>query len=84
MKRLRNPVAKLGELKAAWGRVERGDTPSLVYAYGAGGAGKPDARILSTALEELIVFNGKSLIEELEVRGYDLTTLKFSIQQKVV
>ncbi len=79
-KRWRTPTAKRGELKAAYGKVD-GEL-ALGYAWGGGGADKPDGRILMRALEDNPVFDGKSLVEELEARGYDITTLKFSVQQK--
>ena len=38
--------------------------------------------MLSEALEHLDVFEGKSLVQELEARGYDISTLRFSISLK--
>ena len=82
MKRIRIPTAKPGELKACYGRAERGDTPDLCYVWGGDGASSPDGRVLCEALENVHVFDGKSLRQELEARGYDIKTLRFSIQQK--
>ena len=82
LKRIRIPTAKPGELKACYGRAERGDTPDLCYVWGGEGAASADGRVLSQALEGAEVFDGKNLRQELEARGYDLTTLRFSIQQK--
>jgi hypothetical protein len=79
--RPRIPTTKPGELKAGWARVD-GNSPSVAYNWGGGGAAKSDARILSNALEEVHVHDGKTLIEELEARGYDLSTLRFSIKLK--
>ncbi|MEJ2043675.1 MAG: hypothetical protein P8X74_03740 [Reinekea sp.] len=84
-KRYRAPKAKDGELKAQWGKLPY-DNPNLCYAWGDG-IPKCDGRLLH------YMFAGKryspidktwddSFIEELEKRGYDLTTLKFSIQKK--
>lgn len=82
-KRYRMTSAKPGELKAAWGRGDvRGDPPDLQYAWGGRGASSPDGRILCNALQEAHVFKDRTLVQELEDRGYDITTLKFSIQQK--
>lgn len=81
-KRVYVPVAKPGQLIAKWGRPSHGELPDLSYAWGASGAAKSDARILSSAFEECDVFDGKSLRTELEARGYDITTLRFSISQK--
>ena len=81
-KRIHTLHSKPGQLKSGWGRPGPREEPDLLYAWGAGGADKTDGRILSTAFEELKNSFGRSLREELEYRGYDLTTLKFSIQQK--
>lgn len=82
-KRRRAPLvsAKRGELKAQWGRGDRWDEPAIQYAWGPGSC-SPDGRILCNAIENTTVFDGRSLAAELEVRGYDLTTLRFSIQMK--
>lgn len=79
VKRFRTPRAKPGELVAAYGRVD-GDL-AIGYAWGGQGAQSPDGRILSTALEGAIIHGGRTLVEELESRGYDITTLRFSIRQ---
>lgn len=78
-RRWREPKAKPGELRVAWGRVEGG--LDLGYAWGGSGADKCDSRILMRALEDNEVFAGKTLREELTARGYDITTLRFSIQR---
>lgn len=82
-RRFRQVEARPGHLIAAWGRDDvPGNRPDLQYAWGGSGAQKPDARILSTAMEEAIVFDGKTLVQVLKDRGYDVTTLRFSVQQK--
>jgi hypothetical protein len=80
-KRIRVPKAKPGELIACWGRPDRGEDPDLVYAWGGKGADSSDGRILSNALENAVVFDGRTLKQELMARGYDITTLRFSILQ---
>lgn len=44
-----------------------------------------DARLLAEAFDKKVIFrgNGKTLLQELEARGYDLSTLQFSICRKV-
>lgn len=79
-KRIGMLSAKPGQLRVGWARPDRGEPPDICYAWGAGGADKSDARILSSAIEELPVFDGRSLREELILRGYDITTLKISIE----
>jgi hypothetical protein len=90
-KRWHTPTAKPGELKAAYGREDRHCSPSLLYVWGGKGAQKPDARILGAAFEDkrqgyafpsMAIEQRPSLIEELEARGYDITTLRFSIRMK--
>ena len=81
-KRIHIPKAKRGQLIAKWGRPDRGELPSIVYAHGAGGADLADARVLSDAFEGMKNCFDRTLAAELEDRGYDMTTLKFSISQK--
>ncbi|MBK9496681.1 MAG: hypothetical protein IPO08_19705 [Xanthomonadales bacterium] len=74
-------AAKHGELKVRWGKLD-GES-QLLYEWGGGGAQKPDARILMSAIEDAPGRpKERSLSEELEARGYDLTTLRFSIRQR--
>lgn len=78
-KRFRRIKAKPGELKAAYGRSEDGDGPDIVFACGAG-TSKADSWMLYGAFNHHYPASG--FLKELERRGYDLTTLKFSIQKK--
>lgn len=90
MKRVRTPKAKPGQLVVAWGRVDRHSEPGIVYAY-PDRDGKCDSRVVCDALEGdryrpslqspgYTVMN--SLLQELDRRGYDLTTLKLTISRK--
>lgn len=81
MKRYRRVEAKPRQLVAAFGRGEDASL-DLQYAWGGKGAQSPDARCLSNALEGVPIHGGKCLREVLEERGYDITTLKFSIELK--
>lgn len=76
----RKPVASRDKLIARWGKDDDGDT-GIVYANGPG-THHSDAHILYFALEINDQGWGRNLLHELEERGYDLTTLKFSIQKK--
>ncbi len=89
-KRLRAPRAKPGELKAQWGKLPH-DRPDICYVWGDG-ISKADSHLLHNVLtgrrlrigfigEEQHVID-PSFMEELETRGYDITTLKFSISKK--
>ena len=91
MKRWRAPKAKPGELKAQWGKVE-GDE-DLAFAWGDG-VSRCDARLLNSILANKRFypsFKGalgtyeteQSFVDELEARGYDIRTLKFSVQKKI-
>jgi len=79
-RRFRSVVAKPRQLVARWGRVD-GEL-AIAYAWGGQGAQKPDSRILMRALEDVVILDGKTLAQELEARGYDLTTLRFSVSMR--
>jgi len=59
------------------------DGLDIYYCYGASGATKADGKLLMLAFERIDMVNGKSLRQELTDRGYDITTLKFSIMKKI-
>jgi hypothetical protein len=80
-KRWRAPKAKDGELKASYGK-ECGDL-DIYYCWPENECGmRADSRLLMRALEGEKIYDEKSLRELLEERGYDITTLKFTIQKK--
>jgi len=82
-RRWRVPKAKPGELKACFGRSDRFESsPDLCYVWGGKGVASSEGRVLSTAFEECHVYDGKNLRQVLEARGFDITTLRFSIQLK--
>lgn len=88
-KRWRAPKAKPGELVARWGKVD--GMVDVCYNWGDG-IGKCDASLLNTVIAckrfrpSLNNPGGyeadPSFLDELTARGYDLTTLRFSIQKK--
>lgn len=82
-KRYRSPIARPGELKAQFGRNPDDGTTDILYVWGGAGAARADARVLSSAFEEVEVFGGKSLRQVLDERGYDIASMRFSIQQRV-
>jgi hypothetical protein len=90
--------AKPGEVIAFYGRLP-GDSPDVIFAWGAGGATKRHSNLVSYILAskrpELAFteeekkkaggrdwYLGKSGIEMLEEAGFDLSTLRFSVQMK--
>ena len=83
-------TAKPGQLRYQWGNPGDGEPLELVCAWGAG-IGKPDANFLLHAFNRDnyrpafplgTMEKEPSILKELEARGYDLTTLRFSIQKK--
>jgi hypothetical protein len=70
--------AKPGELKMGWNRRER----DIGVAWGGDGASKADGNLMLGVFALLQCVTGKRLSDELAARGYDLTTLRFSIKQK--
>lgn len=90
-KRFRSPKLKDGELRMYWGKPDPHDNPDIVLAYQGNRQMRADTALLHFALcckkpnpHKLPIFSvmEPSLIEELDERGYDLTTLKFSIMKK--
>ena len=80
-KRLRNPVAKENELLVKYGK-EHGEE-DLFYCWPDNDTGmKADCRIVMFAFEREKIFDGKIMRQLLEERGYDITTLKFSIMKQ--
>jgi len=90
MKRLRKPKLKDGELAIYWGR-EQHDLPDIMFAWQGDASMSRDSRMLSYHITSrqpdphvrpIFSKMNPSLIEELIARGYDITTLKFSIMKK--
>lgn len=82
-KRYRKPTAKTGELLVKYGN-DCGDE-DLFYCHPENGCGmKRDSKMLMIAFERTVIFqeDGRTLRQELEARGYDITTLKFSVMKK--
>ena len=92
MKRLRTPKLQDGELRMYWGREPHDRTPDIMLAWQGDSLMKRDTALLHYVMcsKKPTINLGKvdwsamqpSLIEELDARGYDLTTLKFSIKKK--
>lgn len=73
-----------GDLVAWWGKI-KGESPDICFHWDKHVA---DGHLLHYFLTRPDVDRHgnvmKSFIEELESRGYDITTLKFSIQRKKI
>jgi hypothetical protein len=97
-KRYRRLRAKPGQLRAAWAKPDEHNNPDLCYSWGEG-TKSADGHLMHWAFSSprartnydaplgspryLWSVYDDSFLQELEKRGYDLTTLKFSIQKKV-
>jgi hypothetical protein len=90
LKKLIKPKLKDGELRLYWGRDSRGEPPEVMLAYQGDSKMKQDLNLLHNAIftkhvdphvTPLFSKMRPSLIEELVERGYDLTTLTFSIMK---
>lgn len=92
-KRYRRPVLKDGELRVYFGRLPH-ENPDIIFSWQGDHCMKRDSNLLYyhfSCKRPTVSLNGAdwsnmepSLIEELDRRGYDITTLKFSIQKKVL
>lgn len=68
---------KPADLRVRWSRRER----DLMFAYEQH---PPDGHLMYGAFCVTPVHGGRSLADELDARGYDLTTLRFQIRKKAV
>ena len=74
--------AQPGQIKCAWSSPERGEPKDVCVSWGGRGASKSDGRLVLHALQGVEVFEGRDLVTELERRGFDPSSLWFSIRQK--
>ncbi len=90
MKRLRTPKLEDGELLIYWGREPRG-IPEIMFAWQGDSSMKRDTNLLHYMMatqhpdpQVTPIFSKMkpSLFEELEARGYDLSTLEFTIKKR--
>ena len=88
---MRRPTVKPGELHVWYGRLD-GDAPDVIFANGDG-VPRCDRALLNYAFcSKRMAFDSTpgvrgyvfepGFIEELEKRGYDLSTLRFRIRKK--
>ena len=89
-KRYRPHPFKPGVLEVYWGVMKGEPKPDIIYHRGDGCA-RPDGHLLYAVFgckrerfdwETRRIVHDPSLLELLEARGYDLTTLKFTIKKK--
>lgn len=91
MKRWRAPTAKAGQIKVAYGKADIHSAPDICVAWGDGVDMRCTARLIMNAITQEnyrpdFAKSGyraeNSLVDELEARGFDITTLKISIERK--
>ena len=84
-KRCRIPKPKPGELRIYWGKAESYDSPQVCYSWGDG-CSSADARLIDNMLKrEFRRADGSRdscIQDELVRRGYDLSTIKFSVSKE--
>ena len=90
MKRFRKPKLKDGQLLVYWGKLPH-DEPDVIYSWQGDSSMKRDNALLcyhfgsrrpDPIAKPMYSKMDPSLLEELERRGYDITTLRFSIMKK--
>lgn len=91
-KRFRRPKLKDGELRVYYGKLPH-DCPDIIFEWHGDASMKRDSRLLhfyfgsqqpDWHVQPLFSKMNLSLLEELKDRGYDITTLKFSIMKKTI
>jgi hypothetical protein len=92
MKRLRKPKIKDGQLMVYWGKLPH-DNPDIIFSWQGDASMKRDSAALRYYLgckrpdphvQPIFSKMLPSMLEDLEDRGYDITTLRFSIMKKQV
>lgn len=77
----RRMKARPGELRVTYNRVERGENLDVVFSRGEGVA-RPDGHLMHFYFSQESKPHIQRLELELESRGYDLSTMVFSIMKK--
>ena len=83
MKRYRAPKVSEGQIKMQRGRID-GSVDMCIF-YGDNTPRCDRALVMNAFAFDRLDYKGErqpSLVEELEKRGYDMDTLKFSIEKK--
>lgn len=75
---------KEGRLSASWGYTKAQDKEDIYYTNGPG-TSRADAHLLHYFFDCVVEGNNKrNLIDELAARGYDLKTLRFTVEKEKV
>jgi hypothetical protein len=70
-----------GFLIAQWGANSETGQPCTQYSYG-NGAQEADVIILAQFFEQIPCWSGKTLMKELQDRGFDPKTMQFTISRQ--
>ena len=86
MKRLRHKKCEPGQLRMYWGPGDNGDYPDVfIVQGGAEGQRRDSALLYSLFCAKRPAFGKRelepSVLDTLKARGYDITTLEFSIKR---
>ena len=76
----RMPSPKTGQIKVAWA-TERGDRPSHQFCWKGDPLMKRDVNLIMSHFATTPTIMGTTFLKELKARGYDMSTLKFSIDK---
>jgi hypothetical protein len=76
----RKPSPKRDQIVVAWA-TEKGNYPELMYFHNGNWQMKRDINMLMSAFGTQVGIFGRTLVEELTERGYDLSTFRFSIEK---
>lgn len=66
-----------GQIKLCWSKKKQ----DIEIAWGGSGADKSDAGFVISTLTSYYGLFNKTFLEEMESRGYDIKTIKFSIEK---
>lgn len=83
---MKYPKPKDNYLQMSYGKIKDNPNPDVIYNWGDG-CSKSDSRLLFYIFNHLLSTEPnemKTPLEELENRGYDITTIEFSIKKKIV
>ena len=90
-KRLRRPKIEDGELQVYWGRESPGEAPDIIFAWQGDVTMKADSKLLhyhmasrrpDPHVQPIFSKMLPSLVDELIARGYDISTIRFSIKKR--
>lgn len=74
------PSPKSGQIKVGWA-TEKHEKPQLQFCFRGDALMKRDINLLMNHFYITPTLLGTTLLDELKSRGYDLSTLKFSIDK---